>query len=131
MADILEQLKAYIDSEVTGWRVTEQMPSNVNEPYIWLDKSGETERDRELTRPRRIGQTFYTAEIVSPNLESVRDTTEQLKKAFRALDKFPPEFDPEVEKWNVTDIDNDYIFRSIPQDSRLERGALSLTAHHA
>ena len=129
MADIQEELIADWQAQFPGFHVGEQVPDTAAADYIWLQQTGETESE-DLCENPRVNQTFFDVEISSPVLDTVRNATPQLKTRIRTYGKYPAAFTG-VEAMAVTDHDDNYTFKSLPEDQRQETSALSLTIHWA
>ncbi len=127
MADLNENLVTYIDT-LTTFHVGEVVPQDVSTGYVFLQQSGETERDC-LEEVATIETVFFNIEIAATDIDSVRTEAATIKSAFRELGKFPSGFESLVELFIITDHDDEYLYQSIDADTRLEVAALSLSVH--
>lgn len=129
MADLNENLVTYIGT-LTDLHVGEVVPQEVVDTtgYVWLEQAGEEERDC-LDGTITVDSKFFDIEVVSANIETVRDETATIKAAFRALSKYPSGFESAVEYFSIADHDDDYVRKSVDDDTSLFVAALSLTAH--
>ncbi len=130
MSELAENIITFI-KDYTEWHVGEVIPDFVESNYVWLMQSGE-EMSERTDDPTDIDSVFFDVEIVSSDIAEVRETVDTIKTAFRGLDKFPAGFEDEVEYFEITNHDDQYIPKAaIGTDEPLFVGALSLTVNLA
>lgn len=130
MAELAENIISFI-KDYTEWHVGEVIPDFVESEYVWLMQSGQDMSER-LDDPTEIDKVYFDVEIVSSDIAETRETVDTIKEAFRGLDKFPAGFEDEVEYFEITNHDDQYIPKaSIGKDEPLFVGALSLTVNLA
>lgn len=134
MSDITEAVTAYLktSADLTNYHIGEDVPHEVDYPYVWLMRSGEI-LSEELCHPPSIEAVTIDVEIVSDDIDEARTVTADLKQflaiaAIHSISYTNEAGDTQtIHAFTVEDHDDNYLPRNLDQDQRLHIGALNIT----
>lgn len=113
------------------WFVGQVIPASCGDGcgWVYVNQTGEQAPEDLRIGSYKADREFWAIEIISENIDSAFDTAATIKQALRDLTKYPAAFYGAVEFVDVTDSDDDYQFKSVPNDERLFGTALDSTLH--
>ncbi len=134
MADIMEALKAYIDTDTDLGTilVSEDIPEGWDGNAIFLQRSGENVSD-ELSNTYDIDGITVDIEVISQDINQCRLLTREVKWWLRKYTLHSVSFQDDfgntrtIHGFEVTDHDDTYIPKALQDFEKYHVGALSLT----
>ena len=97
--------------------------------WVYVNQTGEEAPEDLKIGDYTADREFWAIEVISENIDTAFDAAATIKRELRNLPKYPSAFYGAVEFIDVTDSDDDYQFKSVPNDERLFGTALDSTLH--
>jgi len=129
-----ELLVTWLREELgADWFVGQVIPADCGSAcgWVYVNQSGEQAPEDLKIGSYKADREFWAIEIISEDINAAFDAAAQVKKELRDLMKYPAAFYGAVEFIDVNDSDEDYQFKSVPDDARLFGTALDTTLHLA
>lgn len=134
MADIMEAIKAYLDTDpdLDEVLVSEDIPEGYEGNAVFIERSGENVSD-ELSNTYDIDGITVDVEVISGDINQCRLLTRQVKYWVRKYALHSQQFEDDfgntrtIHGFEVTDHDDTYIPKGLQDFDKYHVGALSLT----
>ena len=113
------------------WFVGQVVPADCGNGcgWVYVNQTGEQAPEDLKVGDYKADSEFWAIEIISEDINSALDTSAMIKRELRNLKKYPMDFYGSIEFIDVNDSDDDYQFKSVPNDARLFGTALDTTLH--